>query len=55
VADGQMQLGTWQGVLASIFAAEDLNELHFESSHFDYLYIPSFPFVKIVEGSQQWH
>lgn len=40
---------------ASIFAAEDLNELHFESSHFDYLYIPSFPFVKIIEGSQQWH
>jgi hypothetical protein len=39
---------------ASIFIAEDLNELHFESSHFDYLYIPSFPFVKIVEGSQQW-
>jgi hypothetical protein len=42
------------GLTASIFFAEDLNELHFESSHFDYLYIPSFPFVKIVEGSQQW-
>jgi hypothetical protein len=39
---------------ASIFVANDVNELHFESSHFDYPYIPSFPFVKIVEGSQQW-
>jgi len=43
------------GLTASIFVAEDLNELHFESSRFDYPYFPSFPFVKIVEGSQQWH
>ena len=40
---------------ASIFVSDDVDQLHFESSHFDYLYFPSFPFVKIVEGSQQWH
>jgi hypothetical protein len=40
---------------SQIFVSDDLDQLHFESSHFDYLYLPSFPFVKIVEGSQQWH
>ncbi|MCI0443677.1 hypothetical protein L0152_10715 [bacterium] len=38
-----------------IFISDDLDQIHFESSHFDYLFLPSFPFVKIVEGSQQWH
>ncbi len=40
---------------APMFISDDLDQLHFEYSHFDYLFIPSFPFVKIVEGSQQWH
>ncbi len=40
---------------APMFISDDLNQLHFEYSHFDYLFIPSFPFVKIVDGSQQWH
>lgn len=40
---------------ASMFVSNDVDQLHFEASHSDYLYLPSFPFVKIVEGSQQWH
>jgi hypothetical protein len=40
---------------APIFVSNDLDQLHFEASRFDYLFLASFPFVKIVEGSQQWH
>lgn len=40
---------------ASIFISNDVDQLHFESSHYDYLFFPSFSFVKIIEGSQQWH
>jgi hypothetical protein len=35
--------------------ADDVTEVHFQSSKFIYNFLPSFPFVRIVEGSQQWH
>jgi hypothetical protein len=35
--------------------ADDVTEVHFQSSKFTYNFLPSFPFVRIVEGSQQWH
>jgi hypothetical protein len=38
----------------SISAAADLSQLHFESSSSKYLFLPSFPFVQVVEGSVVW-
>jgi hypothetical protein len=34
--------------------ADDVDEVHFQSSKFRYSFLPSFPFVMILEGSQQW-
>jgi hypothetical protein len=40
---------------SAISVADDVNEIHFASSKFQYPFLPSFPFVMILEGSQQWH
>jgi hypothetical protein len=42
-------------LLSAISVADDVNEIHFASSKFQYPFLPSFSFVMILEGSQQWH
>jgi hypothetical protein len=32
----------------------DLSQVHFQSSHDTYPLFPSFPFVRVIEGSRQW-
>lgn len=40
---------------STIYVSSDIDQLHFQSSSDQYPFLISFPFVKIVEGSQQWH
>ncbi len=39
---------------SAMFVAADVDEVHFQSSKFRYPFLPSFEFVMILEGSEQW-
>ena len=39
---------------SAMFIAADVDEVHFQSSKFRYPFLPSFEFVMILEGSEQW-
>ncbi len=42
------------GIKGSFVIAPDINQLHFESCRALHNFIPSFPFVQIVEGRRKW-
>ncbi|HSE41466.1 MAG TPA: hypothetical protein VLH08_11960 [Acidobacteriota bacterium] len=58
VLDGGGKIVWFQDTVAlaqTISITDDVSEVHFQASKFTYNFLPSFPFVTIVEGSQQWH